>query len=245
MKTSRTPHPLRSVGSDIVIGAGDYGLALGLLLLMFLVISIGPGHQLANLAGTALALAALVVTLRASGQLRPSVVSTILAIGALVVVLPLLTPADDRLVGTTSQLVLAALAITGPLAVIADLIDDRQVSARTIAGALCLYLLVGVTFTFLFGAMQYISGTPFFADRPPGTTADFLYFSLATLTTTGFGDFAAGAAIGRTVAVLEAILGQLWLVTVVGGLVGAAAVSALTPAEPVDGDADPAAGRLD
>ena len=69
--------------------------------------------------------------------------------------------------------------------------------------------------------------------------ADFLYFSLATLTTTGFGDFVAGAPMGRTVAVLEAIFGQLWLVTIVAGLVGAAAVRKLRPSDepPPDGPA--------
>ena len=86
--------------------------------------------------------------------------------------------------------------------------------------------------------MQYLGGD-LLANRPQATMADFLYFSLATLTTTGFGDFVAGAPMGRTVAVLEAIFGQLWLVTIVAGLVGAAAVRKLRPSDepPSDGPA--------
>lgn len=218
---------------------GDYGVALGLLLLTFLVISVEPGHRLADLIGTVLAILALTVTLRASGALTHPVIYA--AIGAVLVVVVVRTFAapDDRAVGSLSQLVLVALAVTGPLAVTVDLVDHGEVSPRAIAGALCLYLLVGVSFTFLYGAMQYLSGTPFFASRPQATMADFLYFSLATLTTTGFGDFVAGAPMGRTVAVLEAIFGQLWLVTIVAGLVGAAAVRKMRPSDepPEDGPA--------
>ena len=179
------------------------------------------------------------MTLRASGALtHPFIYAAIGAVLIVVVVRTFAAP-DDRAVGSVSQLILVALAVTGPLAVTVDLVDRGQVSSRAIAGALCLYLLVGVTFTFLYGAMQYLSGTPFFANRPEATMADFLYFSLATLTTTGFGDFVAGAPMGRTVAVLEAIFGQLWLVTIVAGLVGAAAVRKLRTSDeaPPDGPA--------
>jgi hypothetical protein len=223
-RRARTPRSIRSVSGEIILGSGAYGVALGLLLLTFLVISVQPGHRFADLIGTVLAILALTVTLRAAGALNhPFIYATIGAV-LLVAVLRAVAAPEDRAVGSLSQLVLAALAVTGPLAVTTDLVNEREVSPRAIAGALCLYLLVGVSFAFLFGAMQYISGEPFFANRPQATTADFLYFSLATLTTTGFGDFVAGAPMGRTVAVLEAIFGQLWLVTIVAGLVGAAAI---------------------
>ena len=242
--TGRHGHPskprgIRSVGAELIAGMGDYGIALGLLLLTFILISVEPGHPLVELSGSVFAILALTVTLRAAGALTHPFPYTTIGAAMVVVVFRAVAAPDDRAVGSISQLVLAALAVTGPLAVTADLVNAREVSPRTIAGALCLYLLIGVTFTFVYGAMQYLSGTPFFADRPQATTADFLYFSLATLTTTGFGDFVAGAPMGRTVAVLEAIFGQLWLVTIVAGLVGAAAVRKLRPSDepPPDGPA--------
>ena len=184
-------------------------------------ISVEPGHRLAGLVGTVLAILALTVTLRASGALTHPFIYA--AIGAVLVVVVVRA---FRRAGGSCRRIRDAAHPGGPgrdrpdRGHGEDLVDHGEVSPRAIAGALCLYLLIGVTFTFVYGAMQYLSGTPFFADRPQATTADFLYFSLATLTTTGFGDFVAGAPMGRTVAVLEAIFGQLWLVTIVAGAGG-------------------------
>jgi ion channel len=50
--------------------------------------------------------------------------------------------------------------------------------------------------------------------------ADFLYFSFATLTTTGYGDLVPGSNLARSLAILEALTGQIYLVTVVAVLVG-------------------------
>ena len=47
------------------------------------------------------------------------------------------------------------------------------------------------------------------------TTADYLYFSFMTQTTVGYGDLTAAGNLGRACAVLEALVGQLYLVTVV------------------------------
>ena len=44
----------------------------------------------------------------------------------------------------------------------------------------------------------------------------FLYFSYITQTTVGYGDFVASGNLGRTVAVVQALLGQIYLVTIVG-----------------------------
>ena len=53
----------------------------------------------------------------------------------------------------------------------------------------------------------------------PGTPNDFLYFSLATLTTTGYGDLSAATELGRAMAVTEALIGQMYLVTVLAVIV--------------------------
>ena len=66
---------------------------------------------------------------------------------------------------------------------------------------------------------QDVSDLPFFAGGVNGNQNDFLYYSLATLTTTGYGDFTAAGELGRTFSVLEALFGQIYLVTVVALLV--------------------------
>ena len=76
----------------------------------------------------------------------------------------------------------------------------------------------------------------FFANGQPANTQTLQYFSFTTLTTLGYGDFTAAGSLGRAVAVLEALTGQVFLATLVARLVsaygtaiaGAAAVRRLT-----------------
>jgi Ion channel len=69
-----------------------------------------------------------------------------------------------------------------------------------------------------YGAIQEISEEPFFATGT-GQRDDFLYFSYATLTTVGYGDLIAAHDVGRSLAITEALVGQIYLVTVVAVIV--------------------------
>ena len=92
-------------------------------------------------------------------------------------------------------------------------------TVQTIYCGLSIYLLIGLAFAVLFAAVEDISSQTFFAHGQPGTPNDFLYFSLATLTTVGYGDLTAATDVGRAVAVTEALLGQFYLVTVLAVIV--------------------------
>jgi voltage-gated potassium channel Kch len=99
---------------------------------------------------------------------------------------------------------------------------------------LCLYLLLGMAFAFLYAVLDDVATRSFFAHgingTPAGTPNDFLYFSLVTMTTTGYGDFVAHTELGRTFAVTEALIGQIYLVTVL-----AVIVSNVRRRRPLDG----------
>jgi voltage-gated potassium channel Kch len=60
----------------------------------------------------------------------------------------------------------------------------------------------------------------FFAQRGHHDAVSYLYFSYITLTTVGYGDLTAGSSLGRMLAVIEALVGQLYLVTIVALVVG-------------------------
>jgi hypothetical protein len=92
-------------------------------------------------------------------------------------------------------------------------------------GVLCLYLLIGLMFAVAYGAIDEVSDTSFFTN---GSTQrdDYLYFSFTTLSTVGYGDLTAATNLGRSLAITEALVGQLYLVTVV-----AVIVSNLGPAQ--------------
>jgi hypothetical protein len=114
------------------------------------------------------------------------------------------------------------VALAPPAVVIGLLRNLRATGAVTItvvAGVLCLYLLVGLFFAFTYIAVQNLGGAPFFANGDAATSARSVYFSFATMTTVGYGDFTARANLGHTMAVTEALLGQIYLVTVVAAIV--------------------------
>jgi hypothetical protein len=94
-----------------------------------------------------------------------------------------------------------------------------RVTLEAVFGVLCLYILVGMFFAFLYGAIDRI-GQDFFAQGAQATTSNCLYFSFTTLTTVGYGDFTAATNLGHTLSVSEALLGQIYLVTVVAVFVG-------------------------
>lgn len=82
-----------------------------------------------------------------------------------------------------------------------------------------MYLLVGLMFAFVYVAIQNLGGGPFFASGAAATSPRSLYFSFVTLTTVGYGDFTARTNLGHTLSVTEALLGQIYLVTVVAVIV--------------------------
>jgi hypothetical protein len=96
-----------------------------------------------------------------------------------------------------------------------------QVTAQSIYGALSAYVLIGLMYAAWFGAIGSFVTGPFFADGQPVNAANVQYFSFTTLTTLGYGDFTAAGSLGRAVAVLEAITGQVFLATLVARLVSA------------------------
>ena len=100
-----------------------------------------------------------------------------------------------------------------------ELREERTVTIRTMFGVLCIYLLIGVFFAFVYAVIDAETANEFFPHVAPASTSDFLYFSFTTLTTTGYGDLVTVNELGRSMAVLEALIGQIYLVTVVALIV--------------------------
>jgi hypothetical protein len=117
-------------------------------------------------------------------------------------------------------LLIAFAPIAILLGIIVDMRARNRVTVRTIIGVLSIYLLIGLVFNFLYGIIAAQSTGAFFHHNIHGTTADYLYFSYATLTTVGYGDLTAALHFGRSVAIIEALIGQIYLVSVVSLIVG-------------------------
>ena len=96
----------------------------------------------------------------------------------------------------------------------------KQVTVEAVFGVLCLYLLLGMLFAYLYSFIGKLNGGAFFAGGQTLTTAHSLYFSFTTLTTVGYGDFTASSNLGHTLSNAEALIGQIYLVTIVSLIVG-------------------------
>lgn len=104
-------------------------------------------------------------------------------------------------------------------AVLRRVVSAENVSSRTILGALSVYAAIGLLFTWAYGLIDRVEGGEFFGAETVVRGSDFLFFSFTTLTTTGYGDLVPAGQFGRMVSGLEMMLGQIFLVTLVAGLV--------------------------
>ncbi|GAA3769195.1 hypothetical protein GCM10022225_64890 [Plantactinospora mayteni] len=120
--------------------------------------------------------------------------------------------------GLVSLWLAVILALT-IVVVVRRILTHRVVTLQTIFGALSAYLLIGFLFAALFAAVGHFRTTPFFSAGQPATSATIQYFSFVTMTTVGYGDFTANGEPARTLAVIEALTGQIYLVTLVARLV--------------------------
>ena len=199
-----------------------YGLLLVATLLSLGVQGIAPPGDLQRIVVAALSGASLVLAFRAA-QLPRLAVRAATALAVLVVLVTIVKAAGGGVGEGAVRLMNAALLVLGPpavaLGVIRDLRTSRQVRIQAVMGVLALYMLVGMLFGFVYGAVDLLGGDPFFANGETASISHCLYFSFTTLTTVGYGDFVARSDLGHTLAVFEALIGQIYLVTVVSLIV--------------------------
>jgi ion channel len=113
----------------------------------------------------------------------------------------------------------ALLLLAIVIMILRRILVAQAVTLQSILGALSTYLIIGLMFSAIYAAIYFLHNQHFFADHEPGNSSNFQYFSFTTLTTLGYGDFTAADRVGRTVAMLEAMTGQIFLATLVAKLV--------------------------
>jgi hypothetical protein len=106
----------------------------------------------------------------------------------------------------------------------------HRVTLNLLCSSLCIYLLMGVLWAVAYSTTAIVNPAAFIYNVPghaqkgmvldSGTSAEALYFSYVTLTTLGYGDIVPGVPVARSLATLEAIMGQLVLTVLVARLVG-------------------------
>lgn len=157
------------------------------------------------------------------GEVKPAFRTAVMVIVGAAVLVSVIRSAngafDDRSSRVANGLLVALAPPAIVLGVVRDLRATRTVTFQSVFGVLCVYLLLGMLFAYIYGAIDRVSGSPFFAGGTPATVSNCLYFSFTTLTTVGYGDLTASTNLGHTLSVSEALLGQIYLVTIVSLIV--------------------------
>jgi hypothetical protein len=110
------------------------------------------------------------------------------------------------------------LYVIAPFSIIRHLATRHTIDQETMLGAVAAYLLFGIAFAFVYLELGNVQ-TDFFGNGQAVTMTQTLFFSFTTLTTTGYGNLVPAGNPGQTIAVMEMILGQLFLITAMGKIV--------------------------
>lgn len=220
----RPNRPLRLERATIrnaVRASDSYGLLLALLIFIYVLLVIGNVSQEYVLA-RALVIGLTVLLAFHTSHVRGRwlvFIRVAVAVAWLIAIIGTLVP-GQRWTDAVS-LVMGILTAASPIAILGRILRHEQVGSETILGAVCVYFILGLTFALVDSGMAAILGPrhPFFAQDAHPNSSDFLYFSFVTLTTTGYGDLTAHGNGPRTAAVFEALIGQIFLVTLVARLV--------------------------
>ena len=193
----------------------SYGFVLLLVLSTFLFVAASPDEAWTRAVLVLLQALTLTVALwtsAATGRLD-TIAPALVVIGVAAAVAELVTDNSNAtgLLGLLNVVLVAATCVV----IVLGVRDQHGVDGQSVLGALCIYLLIGMLYTFSYGAIAALESGPLFAQGTEGTPSIRLYFSVVTLATVGYGDYSAATDLGRTVAASEGLLGQIYLVTVV------------------------------
>ena len=240
---SAVPHKHRQTGGVRVRPLDSYGIVLLLIVLDYLAVSALSSSEWGRTTIVVLLGATLLFALRTSQARR---IWQVLALAYLLAstIVTVVSVSAPGAVDFSQQISTAGgvLLIVTPFAILRRISTHRVVTTETVLGAVCVYLLFGFSFTFIYSAIGFLSATPFFAGQTHATPNNYLFFSYTTLTTVGYGDLVPAGNLGQTFAMLEALVGQIYLVIIVARLVSLWGQERPTPAPrgvqgPVTGNA--------
>jgi hypothetical protein len=129
-----------------------------------------------------------------------------------------------------------------PVFVTRRLFLQARVTAGTIFGAMAVFLLIALAFDYVFLSLAQW-GSPVFGQPEP--TTSYMYFSLVTITTLGYGDLSPVSEASRYFATAEAVIGTTYLVTVVARLVAMFGTDQTITPDARGSDSEPGHGSVD
>jgi hypothetical protein len=128
---------------------------------------------------------------------------------------------DTTFLTHSADIVSAAFTLLVLLLLLNYVIRAPRVTQNTLLAAICVYILIGVLFGFIFLLIFRAQPNAFNLDPTLGSPETQLrYFSMITLTTVGYGDIMPKTSEARALSALEALIAQIYLAAIVARLVG-------------------------
>jgi hypothetical protein len=124
--------------------------------------------------------------------------------------------------GVVGGLCGAAFFIFAIIQILIFIYTQKEVTGDLIAGAAVVYFLMALGWSSIFAVVESLHPGSFSVPDIEGISAgrSFLYYSFVTITTLGYGDITPASSLARSLCILEAVMGQLYLVVQVAWLVG-------------------------
>jgi hypothetical protein len=208
-----------------LLRADSYGAVLVLLLALFMLPAITPDTKFWRVVIVSLAVVAVLASLHTSRVPRwlfaTACVASAIAVSGVVW--------KDQVTDweAVGYLLIGALLLGAPIAILNRLVRHQHITIRTLLGAIDVYLQLGIAFSFIYRTMEHFDPGSFSGPGPLDGPA-LAYFSFVTLATLGYGDIVPTTELARNLAVLETIIGQVFLVVVVARVVSMLGVRRLS-----------------
>jgi hypothetical protein len=213
-------HVEHSVWRKVLRALDSYASLLALLLINFFMLELVDDPRWGAVVSTLLGAVALVIAISDPDAGEHVTHTQIALIVACVALAPIVLIVDSARVVGLAYLLPVALLVSATLPItILRVLRHRRVTIETVLGALCCYVLVGLTFAFVYIAVSEFRSEPFFVQPGEHGQSEYLYYSFVTLTTLGFGDLSPSVGLPQALTAMEALLGQVFLVTLVARLV--------------------------
>ena len=211
---------MRSLRGDLLRFVDSYASLLVLLLANFFLLELVDDPRWGAIGSTLLSALALIVAISDPDSGHKLQRRHWISVAACVALAPIVLFVNSESIVALTYLLPVVLLVTATLPItLRRVLAHRRVTHETVLGALCTYVLVGLLFAFVYLAVSDLREASFFVQEGPHAQSEYLYFSFVTLTTLGFGDLSPGVGLPQALTVLEALLGQIFLVTMVARLV--------------------------
>jgi len=222
------PEPPRA--SAMRLRCGQYLVVFGLIVLSYALCAVqdAPTPRLIALLVQLLAVALILRVAEARlrvlrvVEVRPRVLriaEVVLLLLALAVVIAWASGSDGIGVEIALPFSSTLAYLAAPLAIIGHQRRRRRIDVEPLIAAVSAYVLLGMFFALLLNFSALISPTPLFGEGMGASLSDQLLFSFTTLTTTGYGNLVPQTPVARSIAITEALIGQLFLVVAIARVV--------------------------